>query len=203
MLGLALQKIETSLRRMKTVMSRMHEKCAPEAFFNKLRPFLAGWDSLAFQKKGLEGLIYEGVSTVPKRLVGGTAAQSSTLPSFDAALGVQAPAPEKKLLDTFRDYMPPAHSDFIDAVRNGPSIKSYVSNSNINSLHELYNRCLTALEQFRSYHIQLTARYIVAMANKKNNSEQSSQALAGTGGTGFMDFLKNLRDNTKDMAFKS
>lgn len=198
-LKLALREMDSSLQQMKRALARMHDGCDPHVFYNGLRPFLAGMDSSAFKNKGLGGLIYEGVSEEPFRYVGGSAAQSSSIPSFDAALGVEHTPQEDKLRHEFQQYMPPLHRDFINAIASGPSIRLFVQNSHNAELEEAYNQCLTALKLFRTQHVQIVARYIVIMSNKKgNNSRFANQAKAGTGGTGFMKFLKSLRDATSD-----
>ncbi|XP_013414988.1 myoglobin-like isoform X1 [Lingula anatina] len=82
-----LQGIADTIQRMQQTLSRMHEKQDPWPFYNKLRPFFEGWGA---QSKFLpEGLIYEGVSDSPLQYLGGSAAQSSTIQTFDAILGVK------------------------------------------------------------------------------------------------------------------
>ncbi|XP_072043674.1 indoleamine 2,3-dioxygenase 2-like [Amphiura filiformis] len=193
----ALQAIQASIKQIQSVLSRMNECCDPEIFYSKIRPFLTGWDSPAFKTKGLDGLIYDGVSKQPKKLVGGTAAQSSILPSFDAALGVQAVAGQKSIMELFAQYMPPPHRNFINAISSGPSIKDYVFSSGNKQLQGQFNDCLAALEQWRSYHIQLVTRYVVAMAGKSQDKKFVKHGLAGTGGTDYMEFLKKMRDASK------
>eukprot|EP00057_Strongylocentrotus_purpuratus_P022249 XP_011676723.1 PREDICTED: indoleamine 2,3-dioxygenase 2 [Strongylocentrotus purpuratus] len=60
-----LQTIEGAVHKMKNSFSKMIDGCRPHVFYNVFRPFLAGWDAPAFKKKGLKGLIYEGVSEEP------------------------------------------------------------------------------------------------------------------------------------------
>ncbi|XP_072043594.1 indoleamine 2,3-dioxygenase 2-like [Amphiura filiformis] len=195
----SLREMETSLQKMKRTLARMHERCDPDAFYNGFRPFLAGWDGAAFRNKGYNGLIYEGVNDEPMQYVGGSAAQSTSVPAFDAALSVEHTPEEDKLRAHFREYMPPAHRAFVDAITNGPSIRTFVQNFEDDVLEEAYNQCLDALKQFRTQHIQIVTRYIVIMANRKDSNKKfANQGKAGTGGTGFMKFLKNLRDATTE-----
>jgi len=56
-----------------------------------------------------------------------------------------------------------------------------------------YDLCLSELEAFRSKHIQIVARFILAQSKKK--------AEKGTGGSGIMDLLKTSRSETSQQKF--
>ncbi|XP_072043592.1 indoleamine 2,3-dioxygenase 2-like isoform X2 [Amphiura filiformis] len=190
----ALEIMELSLQNMKKTLSRMYEQCAPEVFYKDIWPYFHGFNSDAFINKGLGGLIYEGVSPEPKQFIGASFAQSSTIQSFDAALGVELGTLKTKVEET-RGYMPPAHREFIIALWHGPSIKTYVESGNNKELQQLYNGCLEVLTQFRSCHIQMVVRYLIIFDGKKEVNPKFPNASSHF--TEIMGFLKNLRDTTK------
>nr|XP_054763707.1 indoleamine 2,3-dioxygenase 2-like [Lytechinus pictus] len=164
---------------------------------SKLRDIHPGWDPSLFKKKGLKGLIYEGVSEEPLCYTGGSAAQSSTLPCLDAALGITHQGSEAKLCKSFQQYMPKPHRDLIKAIQDGPSIKGFVHECGSSNAVEIFNKCLMAVKAFRDIHIQVVTRYIVAMSQQNDvNKKYLTQHKAGTGGSGIMTFLKELRDAT-------
>ncbi|XP_071813227.1 indoleamine 2,3-dioxygenase 2-like isoform X2 [Apostichopus japonicus] len=190
----SLKKMESSILMMVKQLKRIGDGLRPHIFYNVIRPFIAGWNAPAFQEKGLKGLIYEGVRDEPFSFSGGTAADSSTLPALDAALGISHQKTEDELLDDFKKYMPPKHVEFIAAVGKGPSIRDYVLNKRDSEVLAAYNRCLEAVQSFRNTHLQIVTRFIVVPASK--SSKGQGKGLVGTGGTGFMQFLKGLRDST-------
>ncbi|ELU10508.1 hypothetical protein CAPTEDRAFT_200823 [Capitella teleta] len=192
----ALRHLRESIREMKEVFSRMHDGLDADVFYNTMRPFLSGWGGEGSALP--EGVIYEGVSSEPVQVTGGSAAQSSPIMAFDAALGVQHGGKPSDFLAKMRQYMPPAHRDFIAAVENGPSIRAYVKEREENAkLNAVYHDCVHAMKDFRSYHIQIVVKYVVVMSNRRKASfSYEGVAERGTGGQAFMPFLKSLRDST-------
>ncbi|KAJ7371090.1 Indoleamine 2,3-dioxygenase 2 [Desmophyllum pertusum] len=148
-----------------------------------------------------DGLIYEGVSERPLQYSGGSAAQSSVFQVLDAALGVFHPKDTDscsggKFLERMQYYMPPKHRAFIKAVSNGPSIRNFVLTSGDPRLVEEYNHCVKKLKDFRNVHLQVVARYIMIPANRDKENNKQGMALRGTGGSGLMSFLKQIRNET-------
>eukprot|EP00057_Strongylocentrotus_purpuratus_P022237 XP_011676711.1 PREDICTED: indoleamine 2,3-dioxygenase 1-like isoform X1 [Strongylocentrotus purpuratus] len=93
--------------------------------------------------------------------------------------------------------MPKPHRDLIKAIQEGPSIKEFVHNSGSSKAVECFNNSLMAVKGFRDIHLQIVTRYIIIMSQKSNaNKKYLTQHEAGTGGSGFMTFLKGLRDAT-------
>ena len=202
-IGECLETIAQSLKRMQTVLLRMYEQCDPSVFYNEIRPFLAGWKGMRALP---EGLLYEGVWEIPMQFAGGSAAQSSTIQCFSEGLGIDysfdSQAARKveshaNFLTEMRDYMPREHCEFLAALSTGPSIRDYVKRSNVKGLIVQYNSALTALEEFRSKHIQVVARYITVESKKCTSQDHDSLKDKGTGGTGIMSFLKFIRDKTR------
>ena len=191
-----LNKVTESIKNMLLTLQRMYDECKPDFFYNKMRPFQAGSKNLvAFSG----GLIFEGVDTEPKKFIGGSAAQSSTLPVFDILLGVEHHGTDdKEFLDTQKWHMPRSHRQFLLALSLQPSLREYVQHHRSNEvLVTAYNNCIKELGHFRSQHIILVTRYIVGPANKQNiERKEGTLATRGTGGSDFMVFLKNVRDDT-------
>ncbi|XP_073181398.1 indoleamine 2,3-dioxygenase 1 isoform X3 [Lepidochelys kempii] len=157
-----------------------------------------------------EGLVYEGVWDSPKQFSGGSAAQSSTLQCFDVLLGIQHRAAQgfsAEYLGCMRDYMPAAHRAFIQTLASGPSLRQFVLATGDAGLHAAFNKCVLALVDLRSYHIQIATKYITIPAGRCRAEQQqlggcvhegtSVLSERGTGGTGFMRFLKAVRDTTR------
>ncbi|XP_069773907.1 indoleamine 2,3-dioxygenase 1 isoform X2 [Narcine bancroftii] len=202
----ALRGVAGSIRKMNQTLRKMDERVDPAVFYGVIRLFLSGWkDNPAFP----DGLLYEGVWEQPRQFSGGSAAQSSTLQSFDEFLGIRHNAESAEFLHRMRDYMPPSHKAFIQAVASGPSVREYILFHPSPVLREAYNDCIEALIGLRNYHIAMVTRYItISAARAKAKLASSSQVLQkapqslverGTGGSTIMSLLKSARDATKEM----
>ncbi|KAK7494428.1 hypothetical protein BaRGS_00014320 [Batillaria attramentaria] len=197
----SLQHITDTVKQMKVVLSHMHDKLSADTFFNIIRPYLGGWGG---ENNPLpHGLVYEGVSDQPIQAIGGSAAQSTTLQALDALLGVEHADVEKKnFLLKMRSYMPPDHCRFVEAIENQPKkLRDFVFSSKNKELQTVYNACVSAIVDFRSYHIQIVTKYIVQASAKAKQAEGKrfeSLDKKGTGGTSIMPFLKTLRDDTRN-----
>ena len=191
-----LNTVTESIKNMLLTLQRMYDECDPDFFYNKMRPFQAGSKNLvAFSG----GLILEGVDTEPKKFIGASAAQSSTLPVFDILLGVEHHGTyDKQFLDMQKWHMPRPHRQFLLALSLRPSLREYVQHHKTNeALVTAYNSCIKELSHFRSQHIILVTRYIVGPIQKQNiERKEGTLATRGTGGSDFMVFLKNVRDDT-------
>ncbi|XP_064628212.1 indoleamine 2,3-dioxygenase 2-like [Lineus longissimus] len=191
--------ISESVHAMKLAVKRMHEELPAGVFYNVMRPFLSGFggDGSPLPK----GVIYEGISEEPIKLPGGSAAQSSPIQCFDAALGIRHEEGKRAFLCQMRDHMPPAHKAFIEALEQGPSIKNFAEQSQDSDLQRAYNQTIQSLNEFRAYHITVVAKYITAMAQKNDrNKNVESLAKRGTGGQTLIPFLKSIQGTTNDAA---
>ncbi|XP_048259225.1 myoglobin-like isoform X1 [Haliotis rufescens] len=189
--------LTTMVGNMQSALCRMHEHLSADTFYNTVRPYLGGWGGSSSPLP--DGIIYEGISEEPVQVIGGSAAQSTTLQLIDVLLGVIHKPDKQAFLDEMRDYMPPAHKQLVLDVMEMPrKLPSMVADSGDTDLTKAYNKCLTAVTQFRSYHIQVVTKYIVS-ASKRTSDENNYQSLAdkGTGGSDLLPFLKALRDDTK------
>uniref|UniRef100_A0AAY4ATK2 Indoleamine 2,3-dioxygenase 2-like n=1 Tax=Denticeps clupeoides TaxID=299321 RepID=A0AAY4ATK2_9TELE len=163
-----------------------------------------------------EGLVYEGVQAEPMEFSGGSAAQSSLLHCFDELLGVKHETKSGTFLTRMRDYMPPAHKQLIqDISSHRPSLRDFVLERNNAGLVSAFDRCVSQLVSFRSYHINVVSRFIAvpaARAKQLRSQDQGSepdQAIIGkaptaleergTGGSAIMSLLKTARDQTSNV----
>src|SRR5580704_12895081 len=114
-LGATLTVIAGALEQMCATLDRMPERCDPYIYFHRVRPYLYGWKN---QPALPDGMVYEGCyEGKPQKFRGETGAQSGIIPSLDALLGItHRDDPLRAYLLEMRDYMPPAHLAFLDAV---------------------------------------------------------------------------------------
>ncbi len=177
----ALSDIETSLERQTAIMQRMTEGNDPQAFVDGFRPYYQGFD----------GIVFEGVSAIasePQHLRGGSGAQSSALPSIDAAFGIDHEQTELiDKLDDMRSYMPAVHREAIEAFADGPDILAFVQSTGDPELVDAFNRCIDGIVAFREVHFTQVAQYIRELA----------EDATGTGGTDYMTFLPKMKHETE------
>ena len=184
--------MQSSIEKMIAAVNRMYEHCKPDVFYQQIRPYQAGSMGLdAFP----DGLMYEGVDTIPKKYSGASAAQSSTLPAFDTFLGVEHDGVSKEFLMLQRAHMPEPHRKFLQTM---PSVKDYVKNCRNASVISAYNETIKTLTKFRNQHIILVTRYIVEPKNRLDKRLNQSLETKGTGGSNFMVFLKSSRNETSE-----
>lgn len=179
-----LLKIYEGLRAMYSTLLKMPKGCSPDNYWRDVRPYIFSF----------KNVMYEGVTefeNTPQSFRGETGAQSSIVPSLIAALRIKHDPTE--LIDhlrVMRQYMPPAHRRFIEAIWAGPSVPDYIvslqSGRDKDTLGRIFNSCLDWLYKFRSLHYAYAEEYI---AQKVQNPE-------GTGGTMFTKFLAQMRDET-------
>ncbi|KIN00586.1 hypothetical protein OIDMADRAFT_146019 [Oidiodendron maius Zn] len=207
------------------ILQRMYEKCSPEVFYHKIRPFLAGSKNMA--SAGLpNGVFYEECNRKGqwRQYSGGSNAQSSLIQFFDVILGVEhSPTKHSRKAETtsggnhnylkeMRKYMPRGHRLFIEQVESESNIRDYVQQFSVEEdIMTAYNTAVSRLAAFRDIHIQIVARYIIAPSRKPlqslsdgvniatvSSNRSSMTGLSGTGGTELMPFLKQSRDETRE-----
>lgn len=187
--------IARTLEALHAILLRMPERCDPYIYFHRVRPYIHGW---ANHPSLPSGMIYEGVEDYrnrPQSFRGETGAQSSIVPSLDAALGIaHGEDMLRRYLREMRDYMPPEHRKFIEAVEAGPSVRGYVQRraKAHPALRDAYNAAVEGVEVFRSTHLTYARNYIM----KQSQRGTHNPADVGTGGTPFMPYLKKHRDET-------
>jgi indoleamine 2,3-dioxygenase len=169
---------------MLATLNRMMEKCDPYIFYRRVRPFFGGWPE--------PGLVYEGVSTKPRLLIGGSAAQSALVQALDVGLDVTHDSERTgPFLQEMRRYMPRQQRAFLRDLGAAGAIRPFVQQQAASwpQLSAAYDACLTQLAAFRQKHIEISVRYIVHQAPDKEEAK-------GTGGTSFVPFLSESRKET-------
>jgi indoleamine 2,3-dioxygenase len=155
--------------------------CKPETYFHTLRPYLFGFDDI----------VYEGVEEfggVPQTFRGETGAQSTVIPAIQRFLGLRhAPGGLTEHLEIMIDYMPKPHREFLRRIDKF-AVRDLVVKAGDTALTEVYNECLQQVVEFRSLHLKRAHAYI---ARRVENP-------IGTGGTDFMRWLEQLRDETNE-----
>jgi indoleamine 2,3-dioxygenase len=188
--------IANSIENMNRILLRMPERCDPYIYFHRVRPYIHGW---ANQPSLPAGMVYEGVKEYagkPQYFRGETGAQSSIIPALDAALAItHAEDMLRSYLNEMRDYMPPKHRRFIEAVEAGPSVRDFVlRHSQAHpTLRDFYNAAIEEVSKFRSTHLEYAHSYI----NKQTRGDARNPNSIGTGGTPFMPYLTKHRNETK------
>ncbi len=191
----ALAEVAACVETLAHVLERMHEYCDPYVYYRRVRPWIHGWcDHPALP----EGVVYEGVERFdgrPQRFRGETGAQSGIVPALDALLGIHhGDDPLRAYLGQLRDYMPPRHRAFVEAIESGPSLRAFVQTRARSSteLGHAYNECVLWLEAFRATHLDYAGRYI----HRQAEHGRSNPTRTGTAGTPFMRYLKKHREET-------
>jgi indoleamine 2,3-dioxygenase len=191
---LSLTKLRDSLASMYAVLCRMPEKCDPYIYFHRVRPYIFGWRNNPSLPKGV---IYEGVDEykgVGQTFRGETGAQSAIIPAMDGVLGIDHEKDElREYLMEMRQYMPPQHVKFIEAVEAGPSVRNFVKSANDSKLTSIFNECVEIVADFRAKHLEYAGTYIHA----QSQATPGNPSAVGTGGTPFMVYLRKHRDETK------
>lgn len=190
-----LKTIQESLEAMKNKVNKMYDSCDAETFFVTLRPFLAGSND---PKNFPNGVIYEG-DTEPsgRKYHGGSAAQSPVVYAFDVFFKLQHSCEkDDKFVKAMRNYMPLKHRQFLETMKEMRSVKDFCKESGNSSLISSYNNAIDEFVEFRKNHIILVTHYII---NQIRHSVNPSLDQRGTGGTDLIEFLKRIRDDTKNL----
>lgn len=197
-----LQALAAAQTAMKDTLLRMKERCDPYVYYTRVRPYIHGWKN---NPSLPDGLIYDSVEAYgqqPQQFRGETGAQSSIVPCLDAGLGIRhVPDPLTVYLQEMRDYMPPRHRAFLQALESqtdgqGRAILSGYVHDRRQSRPELwaaYCTCVGLLAQFREIHIGYADSYI----NRQHQTSTTNPTAVGTGGTPFMTYLQKHLDETK------
>ncbi len=199
---LGLTSLASAQTAMRDTLLRMKERCDPYVYYNRVRPYIHGWKNSPTLPNGLT---YDGVDAYagrPQQFRGETGAQSTIVPCLDAGLGIaHAPDPLTVYLLEMRDYMPPRHRAFLQALEKTndhlgrPILSGYVRarKSRNPDVWTAYCGCVDLLAQFRQIHIGYADSYIF----RQHQAHESNPTAVGTGGTPFMPYLQKHLDETK------
>ena len=196
--SMALALIAQRQEKMLETIRRMPEHCDPYIYYTRVRPYLFGWS----ERSPLPGgLIYEGVEEFggePQKFFGETGAQSSVVPVLYAYLGIEF----KKdgflnYLMEMRKYMPSGHRKFIEFLESmnvkWGTLREYFMKTGDIYKESVYNRCVDLLVEFLEAHYDFAKRYIADQEQKS----VTNPAAIGTGGTMFLDYLKEHIEDVK------
>lgn len=173
-----LEGFAAGMSRVHDALRRIREWCDPATYFLRVRPFLSGWPD--------PGVVYEGVSETPRKFLGGSAAQSSLMQSFDALLGLShADAPAGMYLRAIRAYMPARHRAFVEDLERTSRVRERAG-LGAKALRDAYNAALQAMEVFRGIHMQLAHDFIIQPSGATHDPQ-------GTGGTALTSFLRGAQ----------
>ncbi|XP_064605266.1 indoleamine 2,3-dioxygenase 2-like [Liolophura sinensis] len=167
----ALGRIEKSLGQMKNTFSKVHTLTSPEVFFTKLVPYFNG-----FGEEGSplpNGLIFEGVSSTPVKAPRASGAMTCTLQATDAFLGVKHNPEARMFMESIRKSFTPCHKKFVEKLESMPSTRDYVNRSENEFLKVAYDDCLSALVDFRNYHIRIVAKYVIVVGAKERKKDKT------------------------------
>lgn len=191
-----LQIVACGIEQMFETLCRMPEYCDPYIYYHRVRPYLHGWKNHPALP---EGVVYQGVeaySGKPQQFRGESGAQSGIIPALDAALGiVHKDGPLRPYLAEMRDYMPPKHRAFLEALEARESIRAFVIKQGNVALKRNYNACVILLDSFRFKHLEYAWEYV---AKWDQQSTFANPTEIGTGGTPFLRYLKKHRQETRE-----
>ncbi len=188
-----LETVTDTLQAMRKILARMPERCDPNTYYHRVRPYMFGWKN---NPELPEGMVYEGVEAYggePVRFRGETGAQSAVVYAVDGFLGIEHGFDEMRAyLLEMRDYMPAQDRHFIETVEHGPSARRFASERRHAkpALRNAYNASVDALYEFRRLHVEYAALYVL------KPGLQASKGRVGTGGTPFTVYLKKHIDET-------
>jgi len=176
----ALAGIPDAFNRMGSTFRKIAKGCKPQTYYHTLRPYLFGFNDI----------VYEGVAKYgnkPQTFRGQTGAQSSAIPSVQAFLGLRHEhGGLTHHLEVMKAHMPKPHRELLAGI-DPTRIRGYVSKVSSSGLTEAYNECLRSLAEFRTLHLSMANAFV---ASRVENP-------IGTGGTEFMHWLEQLRNETE------
>lgn len=183
------------MREVNKIFARMPEKCDPYVYYHRVRPFIFGSKDNPDLKSGL---VYDGeFKNKAQFFRGETGAQSSIIPTLDAALMLKHSNDSlRHYLNEMRDYMPPKHNQYIKDIESKSKLLNLISDSK--ALQSKYDECLEEIRIFRSMHLEYAGTYIHQQSQLNNPFGRGGSTITGTGGTPFMKYLKKHRDESQE-----
>ncbi len=169
-----LRTIASAIEEQVIVLRRLPEKMDPALYHRTFRPYI----------RFFENVVYEGVSEAPMNFRGETGAQSSIMPCLVAFMKIpHRPSALTNHLAEMRRFMPAEHRAVLAEVEAMPPIRPIAQ-------ADAFNSVLAQMAAFRETHYKWAQEYI----NRWTDDPR------GTGGTPYMEWLKQLIDET--LAFR-
>jgi len=183
----ALRTIAGSVNDQVKVLRRIPEKMDPVLYYRTFRPYIRFFENVLYEltePSNENGSSQLAPAMVRMNFRGETGAQSSIMPTLVAFMKIpHKPSMLTNHLIDMRNYMPAEHRQLIESVEAMPSVRELAE-------PEAYNAVLDAIADFRSVHYGWAQEYI----NRWTDDPR------GTGGTPYMEWLKQLIEETR--AFK-
>lgn len=171
-INLALRDMADLVWRQVHVLRRIPEKMDPSLYYKTFRPYI----------RFFENVVYEGVTDTPVNYRGETGAQSSIMPILVAFMKIpHQPTALMNHLADMRRFMPAEDRALIEEIEAMPSIREIAEKT-------AFNEVLEAMATFREVHYGWANEYIHKWAEDPR----------GTGGTPYMQWLKQLILETRD-----
>lgn len=179
-------------------LGRMYEENIPAVFYQRVRRYLSGWFNDEHMPKGL----YYGLDPNPRRLAGGSAAQSPLIQCLDIVLGIRhAKRPDHEdtgvgsagnYLLEMRQYMSANHRAFLEWLEGRVNLWAAIGKDGVpEECREAFNECVRRLRCFRDKHLAMVTTYINIQAAKSD----AKSSVKGTGGSNPVPFLKEVRSH--------
>ncbi|KAJ3785177.1 Indoleamine 2,3-dioxygenase [Lentinula aff. detonsa] len=168
------------------------EGCVPEVFYNQIRPWFRGFDSIHPQRpwvfQGIDGIGLDAPpNPLPTHLSGPSAGQSSLIHALDIFLGIRHAEGEEEVLRKMRAYMPRHHRRFLAHLKEstrslrGLEGEGEGEGEGKKMLVEAYNQAVGALRKLRDAHFGIVARYIIGPAASASAANSSAAATSADG----------------------
>jgi len=176
-----LEQVPAAFDRMIATFKRMGEGCSPDYYYRTLRPYLFGFTDI----------VYAGVNEFggkPQTFRGESGTQSSLIPAIQRLLGLRhREGGLTEDLEAMVSDMPIPHQKLLREIDSGV-VRALVARCDSSHLSDVYNACLQGVLDFRSLHLNMARSYIASRVEDPT----------GTGGTDFMRWLTQLRDETAE-----
>ncbi|XP_059142676.1 myoglobin-like [Physella acuta] len=171
----------------------------PDVFFTEITLFLRGFNETC----GLpEGMLYEGVTDRPRRIVINSAASQTTMfQIIDSLLRTTYPPGKENFFHVLRSTWSAKHRELFNKIKNWPgNLKDIVIQSSNPELTLAYNEVVESVKQFRNYHLQLVTKFTV-IPNKRVRNEHNAE---GPDPFAYlMPLLKGIRDESAKSVVES
>jgi indoleamine 2,3-dioxygenase len=183
----ALRIIASAVNDQASVLRRIPEKMDAALYYKTFRPYIRFFENVLYEvteQSSENGSNQHAPAMIKMNFRGETGAQSSIMPMLVAFMKIpHKPSMLTNHLADMRNYMPAEHRQLIESVEAMPSIRELAE-------PQAYNAVLDAIADFRTVHYGWAQEYI----NRRTEDPR------GTGGTPYMEWLKQLIEETR--AFK-